>query len=396
MKLPRIFGSERKSNPVGQSLVMGMAIEGPRWEARQFIDEGYRKNPVIYMCVEEISKAIAGLEVELWQGDKYLESHHALDMLRKPNPTMGGASLIKAMFVDYLVTGEYACAQSPTNGTAAELWHIDPQAVKIKGGVGGVAAGYVYDNNGKKIEFPVKGGLLNPRADLFFGKRYNPKDYWRGMSPLEAAAIAADTHNKGAEWNYSLLKNGAKPSGIVEFPADGDVSEQTLNRLREWFKAAFMGSKNAGELPILTGGARWQQTSLSPMDMDFKTSMTEAKKLIAGVYGVPLPLIDTDATTFANMEMAKERFYIDTVLPLAEEFWQTFGDWLLPQFGDDLQFKIDKDDIPALESVRNRKFDRVLKSLNAGMLTLDEAREEIGYDAIDMPDAGDEGETYGA
>jgi phage portal protein BeeE len=101
------------------------------------------------------------------------------------------------------------------------------------------------------------------------------------------------------------------------------------------------------------------------------------------VYGVPLPLIDNEAATFANMDTAKERFYTDTVLPLAKEWLEAFGAWLLPSFGDNLEFHIDMDEIPALDAARERKFNRVLKALQAGLLSVDEARDEIGYDSLD-------------
>lgn len=391
MKFPRIFQTEKKANPIGAVLVTGSGSEPPKWNARAFYDEGYLKNPVIYMCVEEIAKAIAGLKIEVWRGDDALEDHAIIDLLRQPNPTMSGNALIKAMFVDYLISGEMSCVQYPLGGRAVEMWHIDPRGVTVNAGSGGIASGYVYEKNGKKTTFPMTGGTT-PRADLFFYKRYNPEDYWRGMSPMVAAAVAGDTHNAGMVWNYSLLKNGAKPSGA--FVYDEAPDEESQSRLREWIDTMLSGGKNAGRPVLLTGGGKWQQMSLSPMDMDFKVSMTEAKKLIAGVYGVPLPLVDTEATTFANMEAAKERFYIDTVIPLAEEFLQAFGNWLLSPYGDGLSLKIDKDEIPALESVRNRKFDRVLKALNAGLILPEEAREEIGYDPMDA-ELGSGGEAYG-
>jgi HK97 family phage portal protein len=292
----------------------------------------------------------------------------------------GGREFIKACFIDYLTQGEMAIAQPQGQRQPAELWRVDPSEIEVKAGKGGIPSAYVHRRNGVETTFPVR-GLTAPRADLFFYKRFNPRDYWRGQSPLMAGGIAGDIHNRGAEWNYSLLKNAAKPSGIVTF--ESDPSADTVSKLREWFKRAFMGSENAGELPVLTGGAKWQQASLSPMDMDFATSMTEAKKMIAGVYGVPLPLIDNDAATFANMDTAKERFYTDTVLPLAKEWLEAFGAWLLPAFGDNLEFHIDMDEIPALDAARERKFNRVLRAMQAGLLTVDEARDEIGYDSLD-------------
>ena len=375
---------EAKANPIGQSLLVGGDTAFARWDTQAYIKEGYQYNPVVYMAVEEIAKAIAALQIEVYRGEDYVEKLPVYDLLSMPNPLMTGQSLIKAVFVDYLVTGEMAIAQPIGQKVPAELWPISSREIEVVPGRGGIPAAYIHRRNGQTVNFPVS-GLVSPRADLFFFKRHNPTDYWRGMSPMAPAAIMADIHNRGSEWNNSMLKNGAKPSGIVSF--EGDPSPDTVSRMKEWFKRAFQGSANAGEIPVLVGGAKFTQSSLSPVDMDFRESMTEAKKLIAGVYGIPLPLLDTGGATFANMEIAQEKFYTDTVIPLANEWLQAFGAWLLPKFGPDLSFKIDMDAIPALEAVRGRKADRTLKLLAAGILTIDEAREEIGYDPMtDSPD----------
>jgi HK97 family phage portal protein len=181
-------------------------------------------------------------------------------------------------------------------------------------------------------------------------------------------------------WNYSLLKNSARPSGLIKLGegAGGEVVE----RLKEWFKRAMQGERNAGEIPVLPPGAEWQAMDQTAKDMDFLNTMKEAAKLIASAYGVPLPLIDNDASTFNNIEQAKERFYTDTVLPMAREFLRQFGNWLLPLYGEGLQFQINEDKIGALEGVRTRLYDRMIRAVTAGVLTEDEAREAMGYDPL--------------
>jgi HK97 family phage portal protein len=120
----------------------------------------------------------------------------------------------------------------------------------------------------------------------------------------------------------------------------------------------------------------------SPRDMDFLNTQKEAAKLIASAYGVPLPLIDNDASTFNNLEQAKEKLYTDTILPLFREFLSQFGNWLLPLFGEGLRFQINEDKIGALEGIRTRLFTRMMQAVAVGVLTVDEAREAIGYDPL--------------
>jgi len=177
-----------------------------------------------------------------------------------------------------------------------------------------------------------------------------------------------------------LLKNGARPSGIVEF--SDTPSGEVINRLKEFFKRQMQGSKNAGEIPVLTGGAKWTSVDTNPRDMDYIQTMREMAKYIASAFGVPLPLIDNDSASYNNMEQAKERLWTDTIVPLFDEFLNAFGAWLLPVYGENLEFCANLDSIQALEGVRTRKFERMVKSIEKGLLTIDEARREVGFPPV--------------
>lgn len=368
---------EVKENPVGAALMMpgGQAWMRPN-NRRAYIEEGYQLNVIVYRCVQEIARAMADLEVEVVnQRGEVIERHPALDLLARPNPTQGGDSWIKEAFTNFMLLGEMAILRYPEASRPVELWNASPLHVHVEPGRGGLPKEYVYEQNGTKRVFPVE--YPSGRSQMFFHKMVNPLDYWRGQSPLVAAGLAADTHNAGMRWNYSLLRNSARPSGLIKLGegAGGEI----VARLKEWFKAAFQGERNAGEIPVLPAGAEWQAMDTSPKDMDFMSTQKEAAKLIASAYGVPLPLIDNDASTFNNLEQAKERLYTDTILPIFREWLSQFGAWLLPFYGQGLSFQVNEDKIGALEGVRTRLFDRMMKAVAAGVLTADEAREAIGY-----------------
>jgi len=150
--------------------------------------------------------------------------------------------------------------------------------------------------------------------------------------------------------------------------------------MREYFKARMTGPENAGEIPMLAEDAEWIQLSQSARDMDFSNTMREMAKYIASALGVPLPLIDNDASTFNNLEQAKQRLYTDTVIPVLDELIAALNNWLMPRFGDGLELRIDLDTIPALEDLRERMFNRAVTAYEKGVLTRQEARELMGYE----------------
>jgi HK97 family phage portal protein len=372
------FGAstELKQHPAGAAFAMTGSGQG--WirpsNVKAYFDEGYQLNVIVYRAVREIANACADLTLEVFQNGEALDTHPALALLSQPNPLQGGDTFIKEAFTNYLITGEMAIVGTGES-SPAELWNLNPLYIEVMPGPGGMPSGYCHKHNNAKTVFPVD--RITGRSDVFFMKMYNPLDYWRGQAPMMAAALAADTHNEGVKWNYKLLRNSARPSGFMKFT--GIPGDDTISRLREWLKGTLQGADNAGEIGVIGDGGEWQSMSETPRDMDFMNTQKEMAKLVASAFGVPLPLIDNDASTFNNLEQAKERFYTDTILPMFNEFLRSFGNWLLPAYGEGLEFRVDLDDVAALESVRMRTFERMIRAKQAGVLTADEARAGIGY-----------------
>jgi HK97 family phage portal protein len=378
--------SRKQGLPTKRSGGSVLMSGGDGWSPKSadaWVAEGYQLNAIVYRAVNEIARSLSDMTVELHRPGRdgqaeILSAHPVLDLLRQPNPMMGYDTFIHAAFTDYLLHGEMAI-YAPQESRPAEIWTVDPREIKVVPGSGRIPARYLHKAGA--VETSIEVDRLTGRSQLLFYRMYNPADPWRGQSPLMAAGLAADTHNAGVQWNYRLLKNSARPSGLVTFEQEG-VDPDTIDATRRYFRDNVQGDANAGGIPMLFGGAKWTPMDNSPRDMDFLNTQKEAAKLIAAAFGVPLPLIDTDATTYNNMEQAKERFYTDTLIPMFRGFLNTFGNWLLPMFEDGLQFAINMDDIPALEASRGRLFDRMVRAKMAGLITVDEAREAIGYDPL--------------
>lgn len=378
MKLPWIK-TEKKEHPHGIAYLMQSGRLFNKQDLEAFAKEGYTENVVIYRAIREIVTAVCNIDIVVHKNGELVDDNYskqALSLLKKPNPVQGKDTFFENIFTDFCITGEIFVYKDKENGLPKELWSLNPIEMIVKAGRNGMPSKFIHKVGNKEKEFAV--GNLDGKSQIFFHKMYNPLDFWRGQSPLKAAAIAGDTHNNGVKWNNKLLRNSARPSGILQFE-DETVGDNILNRAKEYFKDQMTGVKNAGGMPILTGKSKWIPVDMSPRDMDYLNTMKEMAKYIASAYGVPLPLIDNDASTFNNMEQAKERLYTDTVIPMLNKFLNHFSNWLLD---DGYDFEVDLDSVPALEGLRARRFDRMLAAIEKGMLTRDEARQETGYQPL--------------
>ena len=369
---------EIKAHPNGGAFMVPVGQSWTRKDnAQQYIKEGYQLNVIVFRAVMEIVNAARAIDLELYgPRGEVIETHPMLGLLHEPTPGATWSQWLGEMVVNRMLMGEMAAV---TDGGVqpVEIWPLNPLHIEVVPGSRGLPLAYVHKVNRSKKRFEVD--QTTGLSDMLFVKSYNPMDHWRGQSPLMAAALAGDTHNAGMRWNYSLLKNSARPSGLVRFKG-GFPGSETLARMREYFKARMSGPEGAGEIPMLADDAEWVALSQSARDMDFLNTMKETAKYVASALGVPLPLIDNDASTFNNLEQAKERLYTDTVIPIMREVVAALNVWLAPRFGEGLELRLDMDSIPALEGLRERKFNRAVTAYDKGLLTQQEARELIGYE----------------
>ena len=257
---------------------------GPDWKPPSnkfgsYIDEGYQGNPVIYRAANEIATGASKIEVELHDpnGEK-VDSHPVLDLLNNPNPAQTFDEFLNELVTNDAIMGEqFIWANAESNPT--ELWSYCPKDIEVKKGEDrGIPGGYMVRKDGGSV-------VRTFEADeMLFRKRYNPKDAWRGQSPLMAVALQGDTFNAGSKWNWSLLKNSAAPSGIISFKGQLP-SDDILSRMREGFKRMFSGYTAAGEIPYLADGATFTPMAHSPKDMGLRDDPKHVRQVYRHCYG---------------------------------------------------------------------------------------------------------------
>ena len=357
--------------------------------------EGYSENAIVYRCINEIANNASRVNINLFRGDQEVDNHPLLDLLYNPSPTQSQVEWFQGLYSYLLISGNnYMLSVGGDNTPPTELYNLRPDRIQIRTGQRAMPQSYDYIIGGQIVEsYEVDQATGNSKIKHI--KMFNPLDDYYGMSPIQASSVDIDQHNLANKHNVNLLQNGARPSGAVIFkPKDetgGSVqlSENQRSQLQSDINSRFAGTGNAGRPMLLEGDFDWKEMGLSPKDMDFIQLKNMSAKDIALVYGVPSQLIGIpDAQTYSNFAEAKLALYNETIIPLLDKIQGDLNEWLVPQFNDEaLELRYDIDSIPAMAEQRRRVFESVTSGVKDGILTRNEAREQLGYEPIDGADS---------
>tara|TARA_R100000935_G_scaffold4073_1_gene9898 strand:- start:652 stop:2526 length:1875 start_codon:yes stop_codon:yes gene_type:complete len=384
--------STKNSSMVGY---FGVGSTQPtNYQYEDLASEGYMKNAIVYRCVNEIAKGASGVPFKICNADgDEIENHPAKSLLNRPNPLQSYSEFMNALFGYLLLSGNsYMLKVAGISNVPKELHLLRPDRITISGGRGAMPARYDYKVNGR-TEAVYDVDQDSGFSELKQTKLWNPLDDFYGLSPLNAAAVEVDQHNLSSKHNINLLNNGARPSGAVIFkPKDSDGFATSLTagqrqQLMTDLNNRFSGTDNAGRPMLLEGDFDWKEMGLSPKDMDFINLKHMSATDIAMCFGVPSQLVGVpDSQTYSNVAEARLALYEETILPMLSKVQSDINEWLMPQFSEDVFFKFDTDEIPALSERRKRIYENVIGAVKEGIMTRNEARERLGLNAIDGAD----------
>ncbi|MCO5129859.1 MAG: phage portal protein [Xanthobacteraceae bacterium] len=354
-----------------------------RWTPRDYAAlarEGYLGNAVVHRAVRLVAENAASCAYLVYEGAREREGHPLAALLARPNPRQDGAAFLEALVSHLLLAGNAYVEAVTLDEEVRELFALRPDRMKAIAGPDGWADAYDYSAGGRGVRFEQHGARIPPILHLTF---FHPLDDHYGLAPLEAAAVAVDTHNAAARWNKALLDNAARPSGALVYsgPEGAVLSDAQFDRLKRELTDTYQGAVNAGRPLLLEGGLDWKAMSLTPKDMDFLEAKHTAAREIALAFGVPPMLLGIPGdNTYANFQEANRVFWRQTVLPLAARIAASIAQWLTPQFGAEVRLVVDTDRIEALSADRAALWERVTA---APFLTLNEKREAVGYAPVE-------------
>ncbi len=360
------------------------------WSVDKAVKDGLKASVWVYRCINRRANSVASVPwyVEERKGDVWevVPNHPIAVLLDEPNPFMSGQSLVQYM-VNHLDLGGNAIWHiNRVQNAPVELWPIIPDPKRIKP----IPDRQRYISHYEYTVDPGDKIRLEPEEIVHF-RFIDPGNLYWGLSPLQVAARTVDTDVEAVNWNKISLQNRAVTDGVFAF--DHPLTEEQWEEARKMVREQHQGAGNARTPWVLGAGAKWNQMSLSPVEMDFLESRRFSRQEICAVFDVPTLLVGaTEASTYNNYATARKAFWEDTMVPLLDDIREALNLALVPYWDPDLldpskqanlRVMYDVSNIPALQENFTEKVGNARTLWQMGVpLNMINRRLELGFPEI--------------
>ena len=345
--------------------------------------EYYQHSVILRQCVDLISDAIADLPLK-FQTKKAdgsfedLENSRLETLLENPFGNLNRRQFIKEQIAFFLVTGEcFAIRRGLTQ--AVSLQPVPSYGVELEQDLtDGMPRLYRVTYYSKQETFPIEDGV----SDVFHFKNLNLQDPNRGCSSLSAIKDSLDGYYETIEFNRNAIKGVAATHQLT---TETPIPEEKRSALKADLQTMFSGAKNASKTVVLPKGVKIERIGEPASEMHFEKASLAFAKNIAHAFHIAPEVLGLEGSKFENLQIAKEAFYTDAVLRVANKYFEELS-MFLDRTGK-TRIAVDDERIAALEPKRERRAKRLAEQVQSGLLTPNEAREINNQEPYSTPEA---------
>jgi HK97 family phage portal protein len=203
-----------------------------------------------------------------------------------------------------------------------------------------------------------------------------------GTSPLAVCLNSASTLHNLTRFAQEYFHRGALLPTLFFF-GDGSsglpstTTDKELNRFEDYMRRVAGGIRNAWRFLALRGNVTAHQIGTPPRDIAASELTETARQDVAVAFGVPMSLLNSDATTYAAASADMFHIYDLVIIPEAENLILPVLQRWLDMVG--LKLKWQPELLESYQSYQLQQAQAVQAMVGEPVLTLDEGRALLGY-----------------
>lgn len=363
----KIFGgSSEKLNPSQEEIVYSLEGAGPigsreiprhyttYYETLEIVNRGV--NMITDDAAEvpfRIGTPIQGLS-PVQKGVR--RSRVSLLLNKEPNPFQDISTFKRNLILDYILDGNIFIYYD-----GISLYHLPANYTDINPDTETYVDSYSFQRN-----------ITYSPSEIIHIKENSFHSIYRGTSRLRAGRRTMDQLTKMRSFQDNFFKNGAVPGLVIKSPSV--ISEKNKERMIQSWVMRYRPDGGGKRPLILDGGMELDKISnVNFREMDFEASIESAEKELLKTLGIPPILLDSGNN--ANLRPNHRLYYLETILPILDKINSALERFFGYEVASDVS------DIPALQPELRDSAAYYTSLVNAGILTPNEARAAINYDA---------------
>jgi HK97 family phage portal protein len=139
-----------------------------------------------------------------------------------------------------------------------------------------------------------------------------------GLSRVDKLKDALGVATALQSYAARFFSNGASTNGIIEYP--GELTAEEAKDLRDGFDSRHRGLRRSHKTGVLSGGAKYVNTSVSNDQAQFLDSRRFAVEEVARAFNIPLHMLGIpDTASYASVEQNNLQFISHTLRPILEK-----------------------------------------------------------------------------
>lgn len=234
----------------------------------------------------------------------------------------------------------------------------------------------------------LDGGQIDLLPDDVLHVRGLATDGYWGLSAVEVArnvlglGIAAREHAAG------VLKNGGRPSGILEAPFES-LDDAARTKLREEWRKVHGGAGGAGAVAILQAGYRYTPLSMTNADAQLMELMKLDRQQVASLLNLPAHMLNALETGSgrANVAESYRDYYRRTLSRWANRWGQECKRKLIDaRDRARTRYVVTLDAAVLTEGNSDDRMTRAVQGVRGTLITRNEGRELLGYNPVEDGD----------
>lgn len=326
----------------------------------------------LFRCVNIISDSVAVLPINVLSKDG-TKLNHSLDLVfRDSNNRLTKFELIKMLIQSVILKGNGFCyIERNGDGSVSKLRFLESGDVSIQ-----------YTKNNE---------ILYYNAPIITQKRIEPVnmihlkifsyDGINGISILNIGSRTIKMANTTEQSALNYFDSGCNLAGVLSV-----ASSLTPQQIKD-IKQAWMESYTSGNngIAVLQGNMQFQSISQNGVQSQMLESREYMVKEICRLFGIS-PLLLGESSTYGNIEAAQNEFVLHTLLPYIVAVEQEFSRKLLKPSEIKSGLEVNLDESYLMRTDKQAESNYLTTLTNAGIISVNEAREKIGYKPVEGGD----------